>query len=62
MKQLLLPVLNGYPCFGASLCSLHVPNGFGGSAGTEVTTGHIFPQGVLTAITLVGDVAGDWRG
>lgn len=33
-----------------SLCSLHVPTGFGGGAGSEVSTGPIFTCGVLTAL------------
>ena len=36
-----------------------VPSGFCGRVGSEVTVGHIFPQCVLTAITLVGGRAGD---
>ena len=39
---------------GASLDSLHVPSGFGGRAGSDMSTSHIFPQGVLAASTLVG--------
>ena len=40
---------------GASLCSLHVPIGFGGRARSVVVSmGHIFPWDVLAAITLVG--------
>lgn len=42
-----------------SLCSLSVLTVFGGRAGSEVNTGHIFPQGRFTAITLVGDGAVD---
>ena len=37
-----------------SLCSLHVPSGFGGRAGSKVSTGQIFAYGVLAVITLVG--------
>lgn len=33
---------------------MHVPNGFGGRAVSNVSKSHIFPQGVLAAITLVG--------
>ena len=44
---------------GVSLNSLRVPNGFGGRAGSDVSMSHIFPQGVLSAITLVGGWAGD---
>ena len=38
----------------ASLYSLYVPSGFDGRAGFDVNISHIFPQGVLAAITLVG--------
>ena len=41
-----------------SLYSLHVPNAFGGRPGFDKNTSHIFPQGVLVAITLVGGGAG----
>ena len=41
---------------GVSLCRLHVPSAFGGNAGFDVDTSHIFPQGVLLDITLVGNV------
>ena len=44
---------------GVSLYSLHVPSRFGGRAGSDVSRSHIFPQGVLAAITLVGGGAGD---
>ena len=46
---------------GVSLCRLHMPNASGGGAGFDVDTSHIFPQGVLAAITSVGHVAGDGR-
>ena len=36
-----------------------VLSGFGGRAGSELSVGHIFPQGVLAAITLVRGRAGD---
>ena len=36
-----------------------MPNAFGGRAGFDVDGSHAFPQGVLTAITLVGCVADD---
>ena len=44
---------------GASQYSLYVPSGFGGRAGFDVKTSHIFPHSVLAAITLVGGGAGD---
>ena len=43
----------GHPCVGATLHSLHVPSGFGGEAGSDVNTSHIFLQGMLAAVTLV---------
>ena len=39
---------------GASLYSVRVLNGFGRRAGFGMNTSHIFPQGVLAAVTLVG--------
>ena len=44
---------------GASQYCLHVPSGFDGRAGSEVSMNHIFPQRVLVAITLVGGGAGN---
>ena len=44
---------------GASLYRLCVPNAFGGRAGFDMNTSHIFPQGVLAAITLVRSGAGE---
>ena len=42
---------------GLSLCecpyTVHVPSGFSGSAGSDTSTNHLFPQGVLAAIALV---------
>ena len=52
-------VLKGYSYVGASLCRLCLPSAFGGRAGFDVDTSCIFPQGVLTTVTLVGGVAGD---
>ena len=37
----------------------HVPNAFGGRTGFYVYACLMFPQGVRTAITLVGSKAGD---
>ena len=39
---------------GKSLYSLCIPRAFGGSAGFNVNTNHVFPLGVLAAITLTG--------
>ena len=62
MKQLPIVVLKGCPYVGVSLCSLHMPSGFGGRAGYDVNTSEVFPQGVLAAITLVGGRAEDGGG
>ena len=45
-------------CFyvGASLCRLHVSSVFGARAVFDVDANHVFPQCVLAATTLVGDV------
>ena len=42
-----------------SVYSLCVPRGFGGRAGYEVSTGHVFPQCVPAAIILIGGGARD---
>lgn len=42
-----------------SLYSLHLPSGFGVRAGFNINTSHMFPQGVLAAINLVGSEARD---
>ena len=39
---------------GAFLCSLHVSSGFDGRTGSDLSMSHIFPQGVLAAVTFVG--------
>ena len=52
-------VLKVCPCVGASLYSLHVTNGFGGRAVSDVLTNHVFPQDGLAAVTLIGSGAGD---
>ena len=59
MKQLPFPVLKVCPCVGMSLCSLHVPSGFGGRTGSEMSMGCVFTWGVLAATTLMGGRAGD---
>lgn len=38
--------------------SLLVPSGFGGRAGFDINIGHLFPQGELPAVTLVGGGTG----
>lgn len=35
------------------------PSGFGGKAGSDVNTSHIFPQDILAALALVVGGAGD---
>ena len=42
----------------SSLYRLHVPNVLDRRAGFDVDVNHIFPQGVLTALVLVGSGAG----
>ena len=44
---------------GASLYCLFVPSGFGERDGFDTNTSYAFPQGVLTALTLLGGGAGD---
>ena len=49
-----------FPCVGASLYSLHfLYSVFGGRPGFDMNISHIFPQGVLVVITLVGSGAED---
>ena len=47
-------VLKGCSYVGASLYGPHVLNAFGKRAAFDVDKSDIFPQGVLTTITLVG--------
>ena len=54
MKQLPIVVLKWCSYVGAFIYRLHVPNAFGERAGFDVDPSHVFPQGVLAAITLVG--------
>ena len=44
---------------GTSLNILYVPSAFSGRAGFDMDANHIFPQGVLTATTLVEGGAGN---
>lgn len=44
------------------LYAVCLPSGFGGRAGSEVSIGHVFPQSVLTGITLVVGGHGDGEG
>lgn len=59
MKQLPFVVLNLCSHVEVSLYRLHVPNAFGERAGFDVDPSHVFPQGVLEAITLLGSDAGE---
>lgn len=54
VKKSPIPVLNTCPCVWVFLCSLCVPSGFGGKAGSEVGMGHVFLQGELVAMALLG--------
>ena len=54
MKQLPIVVLKGCPYVGVPLCKVCVPSAFGGRAGFDMDASHLFPQGVLAAITLLG--------
>ena len=60
MKHPVTPALKECHSVEASLYSLHVPTGFSGRAGSEVSVGHTFPWDLLVAITLVG--GGDYVG
>ena len=59
LKELPVVVLKVCASVGVSLCSLHVPSGFGGRAGADKHVSYVFTQGVLAAITMVGGGAGD---
>lgn len=52
-------VLNGCSYVGMSLCRLQVPNAFHGRDGFVVDVSHVFLQGVLADIILVGSGVGD---
>lgn len=58
MRQLPFIVLKGYSYVGESLYRVDMPCAFGGRAGLDMNTGHIFPQCVLAAIPLVAYGAG----
>lgn len=53
-------VWKGYSYVGASLCRLCMPVPFMGD-GFDVDTSHVFPQGVLTAITLIEGCGWRWK-
>ena len=52
------PSIKGMSSVGTSLCSLCVPTGFGGRAGSEVSTGYVFSRGTVATNALVGCRAG----
>ena len=56
MKQLSIVVLKGCFYVGVSLCRRHVPSVFGVKAEFYVDDSHIFPEGVLATVTLIGGV------
>ena len=58
-ETVIYPGLEGLSSVGAFLHSLHVPSSFDGRAGSDMSTSHIFPQGVLAASILVGGGAGE---
>ena len=51
--------MEGYPCVGVSLCSLHVLSGLGGIAGSDMNTSYIFTWDVGALLPLVGSGAGE---
>lgn len=51
--------MKGCSYVGASLFRLCMPIAFHGRDGFDVDTSHVFPQGVLIAITLIEGMAGD---
>ena len=58
MKQLPITVLQEFSSCGSIPVSLHMPRGFGRRVGSEMNTGHVFLEGVLTATALVRGRAG----
>lgn len=56
MKQLPAVALKGFSYVDVSLCGLYLPVTFGGRAGSDVNASHVFLQGVLASIPLVGDM------
>lgn len=59
VKTVTYPSLAGSPWVGVSQYSLCVPRDFRVRPGSEMSMSHVFPQGVLAAITLVGGGTGD---
>ena len=55
MEKLPMVGLRRYLYMGASLYHLHGASDFDSRAGFDLNTSHVFPQGALTAITLLGD-------
>lgn len=57
VTQLPLLILTRCPCVGLFLCIMFVPSGFCLGSRCEMSMGHVFHQGVLEAMTLVGSGA-----
>ena len=53
MNHLHISALKGFSNVAVSLYRLHVPIAFGMKAGFNLDVSHVFPHGVLAAITLV---------
>ena len=62
MKPLPTAIFNGWAYVQVSLYTLQVPSAFGGRARFDVNRSHLFTQGVLAAINLVGGRVGDGGG
>lgn len=60
VETVISSALEGMFLCGCDTVYLHVSRGFGGKARSDVSMSHIFPQGVLAAITLVE--YGAWDG
>ena len=58
-KTFTYPTLERVSLFAIVPCNLQVTSVFGGRAGFDVNTSHVFAQGVLVPITFVGGGAGD---
>ena len=58
-KAATCPSLEGVSSCGSNAISLCVPSGFGETAGYGISTGPVFPSGVLITLTEGGSGAGD---
>ena len=61
MNQLAILILKHCPFVEVTLYGPCVPSGFGQRAGSDISMNHVFPQGLLAAITSVGGGARDGR-